>query len=535
MQLLSIEGLKHTTIRHRLTLQESVLLLAFMAVATLIAFEYDIFPNAPGAPAREHVIELDEALALGTLLCVGLLVLSWRFLRSQRREVARRVAAEKHAGELAMQDALTGLANRRRFDQELKAAIAAPPRTDGSHAVLLLDLNSFKRVNDLYGHGIGDEVLINIAMRLRQACREDDLIARLGGDEFAILARQLAGSEDATSIALRVIKELEQPIITGSMHHKVGAGIGIALLPQDGLNESDILRKADVALYRAKEEKPQSASCFFDAEMDARIRERDLIERDLRAAIAIGAVQPYYQPLIDLQTKQIVGFEALARWTHPTLGHVPPERFIPIAESSGLIGELTDHLLRHAARAACQWPGNTVLAFNILPSQLKDRALGLRILSILEESRLPPGRLEIELTESALVRDLSGAQDVLGALRSAGVRVALDDFGTGYSTLYHLRNFKIDKIKIDRSFIDNMERDPEAFALVRALLGFGHGLGLMVTAEGVEQPAQAMALLAQGCQQAQGHLYSRAMSAAETINFISTHKAEKAYSLVHVA
>ena len=528
MRLLSTKTVRRAIRRHRNLFPEAVLLLACMTVAAWIAYEYDIFPNTPGVPIQEHVIELDEALVLGTLLCLGLLVLSWRFLLSQRREVARRVAAEKRARELAMQDALTGLANRRRFDQELEIAIVAPPRTSGSHAVFLLDLNSFKRINDLYGHGIGDEVLVNIAMRLRRACREDDLVARFGGDEFAILARQLAGSEEATSIALRMIKELEQPIKTGSIQHNIGAGVGIALLPQDGRNGAEILRKADIALYRAKEEQPKSTSRFFDAEMDANVRERDLIERELRIAVNNGAVQPYYQPLIDLKTKQVVGFEALARWTHPTLGNVPPERFIPIAESSGLISQLSDHLLRHAARAACQWPANTVLAFNILPSQLKDLTLGLRILSILGETGLAPGRLEIELTESALVRDLPGAQDVLGALRSAGVRVALDDFGTGYSTLYHLRNIKIDKIKIDRSFIDNMERDPEAFALVRSLLGFGHGLGLTVTAEGVEQPAQAMALLAQGCQQAQGHLYSSAMSADETVNYIGMHRAQTA-------
>ena len=304
MRLLSTKTVRRAIRRHRNLFPEAVLLLACMTVAAWIAYEYDIFPNTPGVPIQEHVIELDEALALGTLLCLGLLVLSWRFLLSQRREVARRVAAEKRARELAMQDALTGLANRRRFDQELEIAIVAPPRTSGSHAVFLLDLNSFKRINDLYGHGIGDEVLVNIAMRLRRACREDDLVARFGGDEFAILARQLAGSEEATSIALRMIKELEQPIKTGSIQHNIGAGVGIALLPQDGRNGAEILRKADIALYRAKEEQPKSTSRFFDAEMDANVRERDLIERELQIAVNNGAVQPYYQPLIDLKTSR---------------------------------------------------------------------------------------------------------------------------------------------------------------------------------------------------------------------------------------
>ena len=309
-----------------------------------------------------------------------------------------------------MQDALTGSPNRRRFDQELKGALSAPPHSHGAHAVFLLDLNAFKRINDLYGHGIGDEVLINIAMRLRRAARQEDLVTRFGGDEFAILARELAGSEDATNIALRVIKELDQPIATGPLKHHVGVAIGIALLPQDGRSEIEILRRADIALYRAKDEKSKSASRFFDADMDARTQERDLIERDLPGAINKGDVRPYYQPLIDLQTKHIVGFEALARWRHPTLGEVSPERFIPVAESCDLIAELTDHLLRQAARDATRWLDSLTLSFNISPSQLKERTLGLRILTILAEAGLSPRRLEIELTESALMRDLAGAQ-----------------------------------------------------------------------------------------------------------------------------
>lgn len=534
MQSHWIERLKQAISRQRPIIQDGVLLFAFMAFTAFIAYEFEIFTHSPGMLPEKRIVQLDEALALVAIFCVGLLVLTWRLVRAQRREVTRRIEAERLARDLAHQDSLTGLPNRRHFDQELKGAIAAPPRIDGTHAVLLLDLNDFKRVNDVYGHGTGDEVLINVAMRLQRAVRDGDLVVRFGGDEFAILARHLSGAEDATSIALRVIKELDQPIATGSTRHKIGVGIGIALFPQDGQNDAEIMRKADIAMYRAKAA-PGSASCFFELEMETRIRERDLIERELRNAISDGALQPYYQPLINLRTKQVVGFEALARWTHPTLGVVPPDRFIPIAESCGLMNELTDHLLRQATRAACKWPDDVVLSFNISPSQLKDRSLGLRTLSILADAGLSPRRLEIEITESGLVQDLEGAQQVLGALRNAGVRIALDDFGTGYSSLYHLRNFKIDKLKIDRSFIENMEREPEAAALVRALLGLGLGLGLTITAEGVEQPAQATALLEQGCEQAQGYLYGRAMSASDTDNFLTVRATADADSLFDVA
>ena len=507
--------------RRRAMLIDGLFLLTVMAVACAIVYEFDIFPNAPGAPSRERVIELDEALALMALFCVCLFALSLRLLISQRREVARRIKAEHLSRELAHQDFLTGLPNRRQFDQELRAAIAATPRTDGAHAVLLLDLSNFKRVNDVYGHAIGDDVLIHVATRLRRSVRDDDLVARFGGDEFAILARQLSGAEEATSIALRVIREFDEPVTIGSTEHPIGVGVGIALIPRDGQDDDEILRKADIALYRAKASSGSNL-CFFEPAMDAHIRERDLIERELRVAIGAGAILPFYQPLIDLRTKQVIGFEALARWTHPMLGDVEPDRFIPIAESCGMINQLTDHLLRRAVLDASQWPEGLYLAFNISTSQLKDRTLPLRILSILGASRLSPDRLEIEITESALIQDLDGAQFALGALRKAGVRIALDDFGTGYSSLYHLRNLKINTLKIDRSFVTNMESEPDAAAFVRALLGFGDGLGLNITAEGVEQTAQAKTFLDQGCEQAQGYFYGRAMSAADAIRFVAS-------------
>jgi diguanylate cyclase (GGDEF)-like protein len=503
-----------TIIRHRVSIQDAMFLAAILFVASYLAFEYDVFENAPGEPPKTEIIELDETLALGALLSVGLLVFAGRRLQEQKRETGRRVTAEREARTLAFHDTLTGLPNRRQFDSALKAAIGAPPRAGGSHGVFVLDLNGFKKINDVYGHGVGDEVLVHVAGRFAKCVREGDRVARLGGDEFAVIALHLSGPEEATGLALRLMESLKTPIELGSGQQRVGTGIGIALIPQDGATNVDVMRKADVALYRAKAE-GASTMRFFEKEMDVKIRERDFLERELRAAIGTDALRPFYQPVIDLKSGKVTGFEALAHWTHATLGELPPERFIPIAEECGLIAALTDTLLEQACIDARQWPGDITLSFNISPVQLKDRTLGLRLLALLGRLDFPPSRLELEITESALVRDMEAAQETLGALRQSGIRIALDDFGTGYSSLYHLRNFKLDKIKIDRSFVECLGSDREGESIVRALVGLGAGLSLTVTAEGVETLEQQTYLAAQGCNQAQGFLFSEAVSGAQ--------------------
>lgn len=490
---------------------------ALLAVAAFFAFEFDVFVNAPGQPPQVQRLELDEVMGLATLLCAGLLAFAWRRLAEQKRETARRIAAEREARSLAMQDPLTGLPNRRHFDDCLRAAIAALPRSGAAHAVLMLDLNGFKKVNDVHGHPAGDELLIKVGSLLRHAVRDGDLVARLGGDEFAILATHLAGAEAATGIARRIIESMATPVSTGGGEYNVGTAIGIVLAPQDGTTAEDLMRKADIALYRAKGE-GRSALRFFEPEMDAQVHERDSLERELRAAIGGDTLRPFYQPQIDLKSGKIMGFEALARWTHPTLGEIAPDRFIPIADDCGLIGPLTDDLLRRACTDAMSWPRDTLLSFNISPVQLIDATLGLRLMAILGETGLAPNRLEIELTESALVRDLDGAREILGAIRDAGVKIALDDFGTGYSSLYHLRNFKLDKIKIDRSFVESMAYDRDSAAIVKALVGLGAGLSLTVTAEGVEDASQRAMLIENGCEQAQGYFFSRALPADEALS-----------------
>jgi diguanylate cyclase (GGDEF)-like protein len=506
-------------IRHRVSIGDLALLAAVMAVAAYIAFDVDVFMHESQLTPRKAIIELDEMALLGALLAVGLLAFGWRRYAEQKREVRRRMAAEAQARELAYQDVLTGLPNRRQFDEALRAALDAPPRAGGAHALCLLDLNGFKQVNDVHGHGIGDEVLIVIGQRLRGAMREGDMVARFGGDEFAILAHHLAGPEAAANVALRAIEMLEAPIAGGHTLHHVGAGVGIALLPADATTPEEALRKADVALYRAKAER-RSALRFFEPGMDQRIHERAAMERALRDAIAAGAIEPMFQPTFDLGTRAVVGFEAVPRWVHPTDGPIPPERFIAIAEDVGLIHELAEHLLRQACAVAVGWPAHVRLSIDIVPVQLKDNQLAARIVGILRETGLPAERLEVEITESALVADLEAARTILGALREAGVRIALDNFGTGYSSLYHLRNFKLDKIKIDRSFVETMRSERESAAIVDALVGLGHGLGLTIAAEGIENKAQESQLLTSGCQQGQGGISSE-VSGRSTMGYFA--------------
>ena len=505
---------------HRVSLQDAGLLAGAIIVAGLVAFEYDFSGTLP----HDKRIEFQEAIALGAVTILGIIYFGWRRMIEQEREIARRIAAEQRAHELAHTDALTGLANRRQFEKALREAAASPPGAEGVHAVLMLDLNGFKRVNDVYGHTAGDDVLVIVAQRLSAAMRDNDLLARLGGDEFAVIARHLAGPEGATSVALRIMKCFEDPITLGPNQHRIGAGIGIALMPRDASLAEEGLRKADIALYKAKAEK-RSAVRFFETEMDRHSRERAFLERELAAAIGTSALRPWYQPIVDLQTQEVIAFEALARWHHPSLGSIAPDRFIPIAEACGLMRELSDDLLRCACTDARAWPDSVMLSFNVSPSQLKERTFGLRILRILGETGLTPQRLEIEITESALVRDLEAAKEVLGALREAGVRIALDDFGTGYSSLYHLRSFKFDTIKIDRSFVDGMNAESDSAAIVRALTGLGHGLSLTITAEGIERAEQRSALLSQGCQQGQGFLFSRAVPSHETHELLSRARA----------
>ena len=514
MPLSSFTNLTGFVVRHRYTFWDAGVILAVAAALFFLSGEYALLRLIGMSSGEATAVELVEFVIIALVL-TALLFISWRRMRAQQREVRRRIAAEQKARELAFEDPLTGLPNRRQFDEAVASALAAPPGVDRAHAVLLIDLNGFKNVNDVFGHPTGDMVLRAVAARLAGAARDSsDLVSRLGGDEFGVLATHLRGPEDAAGIALRLIDALSEPVQVDETWHHVGLAIGIALFPRDGATPDEVVRRADIALYRAKAE-PGSNLRFFEEQMDEQIRERAMIEAELRRAVEAGAVETAYQPIINLSTDAVVGFEALPRWQHSLLGEVSPDRFIPLAEECGLIRSLTEQMLRRACSDAMHWPADTRIAINISPRQLRSPGFGLSVLAILGETGLSPQRLELEVNESDLVRDLRGVEAAVSELRTAGVRIVLDDFGTGYSSLYHLRNFKVDRIKIDRTFVERMGQEEGSDAILRALLGLGHGLGVEVTAEGIERPSQRDILAGEGCEQGQGGLFKRLVSASE--------------------
>lgn len=506
-------------VRRRICLRDAGIIAVVMVVAGYVAVAFDLFEASEhAADTATAMLELDEALALGVLLALIMLGVALRQYREQSREIARRRAAETEARRLAYQDPLTGLANRRRFEERLAAAIAAPPAAGATHGLFLLDLNGFKQVNDVYGHGTGDEVLMVVANRLMGAVRDSDLVARLGGDEFAVLAPHLMGPEAATSVALRLTRAFADPIASGRGRHDVGTGIGIALLPQDADDPVEALRRADVALYRAKTER--RTAFRFETQMDDAVRVREALEIDLRAAVAKGGLDLLYQPSIDLGNGRVTGFEAMLCWHHPIHGDIPPERFLPIAEDTGLIHGLGRWMLDQAARTAAGWPGDVMLSIDLLPGQVKDPAFTADAIRILAEAGLPAGRVEFDIAESTLVGDPDIVRTLVGDLRSAGARVALANFGTGYSSLYHLRDLELDRVKIDRSFIQRID-EAETARLVQALAGLGEGLGLDVGAEGLGAETGAAAadrLMASGIRNASTR--GRSVTAAESLGMI---------------
>jgi diguanylate cyclase (GGDEF)-like protein len=387
----------------------------------------------------------------------------------------------------------------------------------------MLDLDGFKSINDAYGHVVGDQALIEFAQRISAIMRAGAVLIRVGGDEFSVIIPNIVSLDGPAVLARRIVAAVAEPFLIGHISASVGVGIGIAIAPSDGMDPELLAQRADRALYRAKAE-GRSCIRFFEPEMDAHVEGRVAIETELRAAVAAKSIVPYYQPVVDLKSKRVVGFEALARWKSDKFGWIAPDLFITVAEEIGIISELGDQLLRQACLDARAWPPDLTLAFNISGIQLRDPTIGLRILAILAETGFSPRRLELEITETALVENIKVAQNVTNQLRQVGVRIALDDFGTGYATFGQLLSLKLDRIKIDRSFVDHLGKDKESTIIVRAVLGLASGFELETTAEGIENDEQLAALIADGCLEGQGYLFSKAVPANEVQSLLESHK-----------
>jgi diguanylate cyclase (GGDEF)-like protein/PAS domain S-box-containing protein len=434
------------------------------------------------------------------------------------QDITERRAAESRIAHLARHDTLTDLPNRAELMAQVEQALARAQRGAG-FALLCLDLDRFKQVNDTLGHPVGDKLLREVTARLRQSVRAADVVARLGGDEFAIIQDAASQPESATALSERLVSVIGAPYVIDGHGISVGVSIGIALAPADGASAEALMKNADLALYRAKGDGRGTWRCFEPA-MDQRIQHRRRLEMDLRAALDRGEFAMVYQPLVDVTTGRLNAFEALLRWNHPTRGVVPPDEFIPLAEETGLILPIGRWVLGRACREAAAWPMPHAVAVNVSPAQFRQPGFVDDVVAALGASGLPPERLELEVTETIMLQDSVATVAQLNRLRRLGVRIAMDDFGTGYSSLSYLRSFPFDKIKIDRSFIRDLGEREEARAIVRAIAALGTSLGMRTAAEGVETQEQLSQLSAEGCTDAQGFLFGRPMPPQQVIDML---------------
>ena len=425
------------------------------------------------------------------------------------------------AGHMALHDSLTGLPNRVLLNERLEHALNFG-KPDSIVATYILDLDQFKHVNDTLGHPTGDKLLTMVADRLQLIIRSMDTVARMGGDEFALVLADATKQSDVDAVARRIIEVVSEPYEINGRQVVIGTSVGIAMgRPSQGLLPDQLIRNADVALYKAKREGRGTFS-LFEAEMDALVRERRVLEYDLRQALSAGQFELYYQPLIDLVDNGISGFEALIRWRHPERGLVPPAVFVPLAEETGLIVPIGEWVVREACAMAVQWPGKLKVAVNISPAHFCDTALVQTVVDALAASGLAPNRLELEITETNLLQNSVATLSALHQLRDIGVRIAMDDFGTGYSSLSYLQSFPFDKIKIDRSFVEKITEDANSLNIVRAVAALANGLGMASTAEGVETVEQLSRIRAEGYTEIQGYLVSKPLPAHEVTTMLLT-------------
>ena len=442
-------------------------------------------------------------------------------------DISERRKAEARVAYMAHHDGLTDLPNREFYQERLRQALAEAEAGGKRVAVLCVDLDLFKNVNDSFGHPMGDRLLRLVADRLRSQVRDGHLAARLGGDEFAlILAADISPSE-VSDFSARLIDVLSASYDIDGIEVVIGASIGVAQSPRDGTTSEELMRNADMALYRAKSE-GGGVHCFFEPEMNLLAQKRREMEVDLRHAFTNGEFEIHYQPLIDIGANRISAFESLLRWRHPSKGMISPADFIPVAEDIGLIVSIGEWVLREACTEATKWPSDVKVAVNLSAVQFRSRNLVQAVISALAHSGLSPRRLEVEITESVFLAETEANLAILHQLRALGVSISMDDFGTGYSSLSYLRSFPFDKIKIDRSFVKDIARRPDCVAIVRAISGLGRSLNITTTAEGVETVDQLDWLRSEGCNEVQGFLFSAAKPASELGALFSKFKGQRA-------
>jgi diguanylate cyclase (GGDEF)-like protein len=436
-------------------------------------------------------------------------------------DITERRRAEQQIRHLAHYDALTDLPNRALFHERLREELTriAPNQ---QLALLYIDIDEFKSVNDTLGHQAGDELLQSVAASLCRHAGANEFIARLGGDEFAIMQTAVNNQAEIIALVTRVFDAIRTPFECLGHQVTTDASVGVAVAPRHGTDLDQILKNADLAMYAAKMAGRRTWR-FFEPAMDARVKARRLLEMDMRQALLAGAFEVYYQPIVSLEDNRITGCEALVRWRHPERGMISPVDFVPVAEETGLINELGEWVLSTACQDAMTWPGEFKLAVNVSPVQFKSGTLALKIAGALAASRLPPRRLELEITEAVLIRDDDAALAALHQVRSLGVRVALDDFGTGYSSLSYLQRFPFDKIKIDRCFVNDLTTQGGA-SIVQAVVNIAAARNMTTLAEGVETSEQREALRALGCKEMQGFLFSRPVPAGDILRLLQSPK-----------
>jgi diguanylate cyclase (GGDEF)-like protein/PAS domain S-box-containing protein len=438
-------------------------------------------------------------------------------------DITERKEAESKIAYMASHDALTDLPNRTAFEKYLALTVESAGESHQRFAVLCMDLDRFKEVNDVFGHSVGDALLREVANRLRIGA-EGTFLARLGGDEFMLIVGSDAQPETAEAVARRLVAAVAEELNVEGHQLRTRVSIGVAIFPNDGSDANTLLVNADAALYRAKAEGRGSVR-FFEADMDRQLRERLALQQDLRSAISTDQMAVHYQPQARIDG-EIIGFEALVRWKHPRYGFIPPARFIPIAEESGLIISIGHWILREACREAASWPRPLQIAINLSPAQFRHGDLPGVIHAILLETGLAAPRLELEITENVLIDDFPRALSILRRLKSLGVRIAMDDFGTGYSSLSYLQSFPFDKIKIDKSFISGVRENTQSSAIVRAVINLGRGLQLPVAAEGVETKDQLEFLSDEACDEIQGYFVGYPKPIYEYAEMVGRSRAE---------